>query len=186
MANQHDAKYVETSVTLHHHVDELLVGIIRQIRKQLNVTFPDISPLFNKKQKYTKGPRNFLKRILRLNKKNKEPVENVIEYWPVLYRINTDQCYIELFYVKVDVQIMTVINSTLPNIYCVYIYCDVHPRNRFNHFAGAHCFYSICEVNCYCFKNKILMTHYILFPFIWLIDWSIKLQNFMNKTQRHG
>lgn len=49
-------------------------------------------------------------------------MENVIEYWPVLYRINTDQCYIELFYVKVDVQIMTVINSTLPNIYCVYIY----------------------------------------------------------------
>lgn len=40
----------------------------------------------------------------------------------MLYRINTDQCYIELFYVKVDVQIMTVINSTLPNIYCVYIY----------------------------------------------------------------
>lgn len=80
VANQHDAKYVETSVTLHHHVDELLVGIIRQIRKQLNVTFPDISSLFNKKQKYTKGPRNFLKRILRLNKKNKEPVENVIEY----------------------------------------------------------------------------------------------------------
>lgn len=27
-------------------------------------------------------------------------MENVIEYWPVLYRINTDQCYIELFYVK--------------------------------------------------------------------------------------
>lgn len=49
-------------------------------------------------------------------------MENVIEYWPVLYRINTDQCYIELFYVKVDVQIMTVINSTLPNIYCVCIY----------------------------------------------------------------
>lgn len=113
MANQHDAKYVETSVTLHHHVDELLVGIIRQIRKQLNVTFPDISSLFNKKQKYTKGPRNFLKRILRLNKKNKEPVENVIEYWPVLYRIilckswctdyDCDKFYIAKYLLCIDI-----------------------------------------------------------------------------------
>lgn len=39
--------------------------------------------------------------------------------------MNTDQCYIELFYVKVDVQIMTVINSTLPNIYIVMYILEI-------------------------------------------------------------
>ncbi|XP_062574265.1 GTP-binding protein GEM-like [Saccostrea cucullata] len=80
VANQHDAKYIETSVTLHHHVDELLVGIIRQIRLQLNGIIPTFVSFTNKKQKYIKGPRNFLKKILKLKRKSKESVENVIEY----------------------------------------------------------------------------------------------------------
>ncbi|XP_061197801.1 GTP-binding protein GEM-like [Saccostrea echinata] len=80
VANQHDAKYIETSVTLHHHVDELLVGIIRQIRLQLNGIIPTFVSFNSKKQKYIKGPRNFLKKILKLKRKSKESVENVIEY----------------------------------------------------------------------------------------------------------
>jgi hypothetical protein len=80
VANQHEAKYIETSVTLHHHVDELLVGVIRQIRMQLHVTFPEIVPLNAKKPKHMKGPRDFLRKILKLKRKHKEPVENVIEY----------------------------------------------------------------------------------------------------------
>lgn len=75
VAHQHDAKYIETSVTLHHHIDELLVGILRQIRIKLNVIYPEVTQSKNNK----KGPRGLLKRLFRLSRKNEELVENVFE-----------------------------------------------------------------------------------------------------------
>lgn len=75
VAHQHDAKYIETSVTLHHHIDELLVGILRQIRIKLNIIYPEVTQSKNSK----KGPRGLLKRIFRLSRKNEELVENVFE-----------------------------------------------------------------------------------------------------------
>ncbi|XP_062574257.1 GTP-binding protein RAD-like [Saccostrea cucullata] len=74
VADRHDAKYIETSVTLHHHVDELLAGILRQIRIKLNVILPETTPTKSKK-----GPKGLLKKLFRKNKKSGEPEENVFD-----------------------------------------------------------------------------------------------------------
>ncbi|XP_061197149.1 GTP-binding protein RAD-like [Saccostrea echinata] len=74
VANRHDAKYIETSVTLHHHVDELLVGILRQIRIKLNIILPESTQTKNKR-----GPKGLLKKLFRINRKGVEPEENVFD-----------------------------------------------------------------------------------------------------------
>jgi Rad/Gem-related GTP binding protein 1 len=41
LAITHDCKYIETSATLDHHVNELLVGILTQIKLKLNPDFTE-------------------------------------------------------------------------------------------------------------------------------------------------
>ncbi|KAJ8302583.1 hypothetical protein KUTeg_018979, partial [Tegillarca granosa] len=41
LALEHDAKYTETSAAVNHHVDDLLVGLLSQIRYKLNPSLPE-------------------------------------------------------------------------------------------------------------------------------------------------
>ncbi len=43
IAMKYDCKYTETSVAINHHVDELLVGILSQIRFKLSVPSEDFN-----------------------------------------------------------------------------------------------------------------------------------------------
>ncbi|KAK3085532.1 hypothetical protein FSP39_004748 [Pinctada imbricata] len=67
-ALQYDAKYTETSAALNHNVDELLVGMLNQIRFKLNPSLPE--PVLRVQAKKSvskmpsfKGPRHFLSRL---------------------------------------------------------------------------------------------------------------------------
>ncbi|XP_069112518.1 uncharacterized protein [Argopecten irradians] len=67
-ALQYDAKYTETSAALNHHVDELLVGMLSQIRFKLNPTLPEpVLAVESKKSSVSrmsfKGPFDLLSRL---------------------------------------------------------------------------------------------------------------------------
>ncbi|XP_033754460.1 uncharacterized protein LOC117337543 [Pecten maximus] len=68
IALQYDAKYTETSAALNHHVDELLVGMLSQIRFKLNPTLPEpVLAVESKKSSISrmsfKGPFDLLSRL---------------------------------------------------------------------------------------------------------------------------
>ncbi|PVD21281.1 hypothetical protein C0Q70_19452 [Pomacea canaliculata] len=72
VATTFDCKYVETSAALNHYVDELLVGIISQIRLQLSIPFTTIffpgkeaGKRRKSKKPLCKGPRGFLNKLFR-------------------------------------------------------------------------------------------------------------------------
>ena len=71
VATTFDCKYVETSAALNHYVDELLVGIISQIRLQLSIPFSTIffphKDAKRRKNKKTlcKGPKGFFSRLFK-------------------------------------------------------------------------------------------------------------------------
>lgn len=44
VAKKYDCRYIETSAALNHHVDELLVGILSQIREQVGLSANKLSP----------------------------------------------------------------------------------------------------------------------------------------------
>jgi hypothetical protein len=74
-ATQFDCKYVETSAALNHHVDELLVGIVSQIRLKLNPELSDsLSDSYKRKSKAIKchsqkGARGLLHKLFRKSSK---------------------------------------------------------------------------------------------------------------------
>lgn len=92
LATTFDCKYAETSAALNHYVDELLVGIISQIRLQLAIPFTTIffpgkeAKRRKDKKMLCKGPKGFLTRLFRRGgfgshggKKDKG-VDNLFDY----------------------------------------------------------------------------------------------------------
>lgn len=86
MAETYDCKYTETSAALNHYVDELLVGILTQIRLHMRIPFTTISfpgkeprPDDPKERRRSmKGPRGFLSRLFkRGSRKKMKPCENL-------------------------------------------------------------------------------------------------------------
>ncbi|KAK3086685.1 hypothetical protein FSP39_021960 [Pinctada imbricata] len=83
VASDYHCKYIETSATLNHHVDELLVGVLRQIRLLLD---PDVSfqaryrilkeERDNHRSKKSKG---FLSRLFRKNVQDVYKCENLFQ-----------------------------------------------------------------------------------------------------------
>ncbi|KAK7498109.1 hypothetical protein BaRGS_00010697, partial [Batillaria attramentaria] len=71
VATTFDCKYAETSAALNHYVDELLVGIVSQIRLQLSIPFTTIffpgkeAKRRKEKKALCKGPKGFLTRLFR-------------------------------------------------------------------------------------------------------------------------
>lgn len=87
-AETYDCKYTETSAAVNHHVDELLVGILTQIRLHMSLPFTTISfpgkEQRNKEEKKEKrrriidGPLAFFAKLFRRNsKKVLKPCENL-------------------------------------------------------------------------------------------------------------
>ncbi|XP_055892818.1 GTP-binding protein GEM-like [Biomphalaria glabrata] len=86
VSETYDCKYVEISAALNHHMDELLVGILTQIRLHMRIPFTTIS--FpgkesrsndrKEKKKAFRGPRGFFSRLFRrAGRKKPKPCENL-------------------------------------------------------------------------------------------------------------
>ncbi|KAH9495548.1 hypothetical protein Btru_013538 [Bulinus truncatus] len=86
VSETYDCKYAETSAALNHHLDELLVGILTQIRLHMRIPFTTIS--FpgkesknrdrKEKKKAFRGPRGFFSRLFRrAGRKKPKPCENL-------------------------------------------------------------------------------------------------------------
>lgn len=80
-AHQYDCKYAETSAALNHHVDELLVGILKQIRLHLENREPEEKTV--KKHKERKGSfkiaRGLLSKLFGKHSKKDKSCENLYE-----------------------------------------------------------------------------------------------------------
>ncbi|KAL8614722.1 hypothetical protein ACOMHN_017060 [Nucella lapillus] len=90
LATTFDCKYAETSAALNHHVDELLVGIITQIRLQLAIPFTtilfpnkDSAKAPKNKKALCKGPKGFFYKLFRRggsrSAKKDKGVENLMD-----------------------------------------------------------------------------------------------------------
>uniref|UniRef100_A0A0B6Z5E0 Small monomeric GTPase n=2 Tax=Arion vulgaris TaxID=1028688 RepID=A0A0B6Z5E0_9EUPU len=86
VAETYDCKYTEISAALNHFVDELLVGILTQIRLHMSIPFTTISfpgkgsksDDRKERRKVLKGPRGFFSRLFkRSSRKKLKPCENL-------------------------------------------------------------------------------------------------------------
>ncbi|XP_059156716.1 GTP-binding protein REM 1-like [Physella acuta] len=82
VAETYDCKYAEVSASLNHHLDELLVGILTQIRLHMRIPFTTISfpgkEPRAEKTRPVKGPRSFFMRLFRrYGRKSERPCENL-------------------------------------------------------------------------------------------------------------
>lgn len=70
LASKFICKYIETSATLNHQVDELLVGILKQIKRKLNPEVTDKIAVTSKDVCF-KGPKGLLNKLFHLKPKVK-------------------------------------------------------------------------------------------------------------------
>ncbi|CAG2187287.1 unnamed protein product [Mytilus edulis] len=83
LAKEFDCKYIETSAVLNHKVDELLVGILKQIKLKLNPEAIEKAVMMSqdKGKKYSsrKGPKKLLEKLFRRNCKSLSRLENLFD-----------------------------------------------------------------------------------------------------------
>ncbi|CAC5390651.1 unnamed protein product [Mytilus coruscus] len=83
LAKKFDCKYIETSAVLNHKVDELLVGILKQIKLKLNPEAIEKAGMLSqdkgKKHSSRKGPKKLLDKLFRRNCKSLSGLENVFD-----------------------------------------------------------------------------------------------------------
>ncbi|XP_069112517.1 GTP-binding protein RAD-like [Argopecten irradians] len=82
MAEHFHSKYAETSVTLNHHVDELLVGVLRQIRLKLEPEVGEKSETSSSDghgRRKNKGARGLLSRLFRKSSKQSSSCEDLYD-----------------------------------------------------------------------------------------------------------
>ena len=78
LATQHECKYIEVSAGLNHKVDELLVGILRQIRLKRHI--PTSTSSSNKFQEEAnhEGPKGIVGRLFRRNSRAFRSCDNLM------------------------------------------------------------------------------------------------------------
>lgn len=80
LADTHCCKYIETSVALNHQVDELLVGILRQIRLSRNKKSPQVNPGSHSKPKVKRsGALGLLDRLFSRKAKSGSTCDNLYD-----------------------------------------------------------------------------------------------------------
>ena len=81
IAHQYKCKYIETSAALNHNVDELLVGILSQIRLVVTPGVQVNPPTFSPKKQHLSGPRKLLNKIFKKHemKEAKNSIENLFK-----------------------------------------------------------------------------------------------------------
>lgn len=82
LAKEFDCKYIETSAVLNHKVDELLVGILKQIKLKLNPEAIEKAVMMSqdKEKKHSrKGPKKILDKLFRRNCKSLSRLENLFD-----------------------------------------------------------------------------------------------------------
>ncbi|XP_063442421.1 GTP-binding protein GEM-like [Mytilus trossulus] len=83
LAKEFDCKYIETSAVLNHKVDELLVGILKQIKLKLNPEAIEKAVMMSqdkgKKHSSRKGPKKLLDKLFRRNCKSLSRLENLFD-----------------------------------------------------------------------------------------------------------
>lgn len=81
IAEEYGCKYAEVSVTLNHKVDELLVGIIQQIRLKLNVDTKDSQSVCVRENSVKRlslsGPKSLFYKLLKKNDRNSKSCDNL-------------------------------------------------------------------------------------------------------------
>ena len=92
LATQHESKYIEVSAGLNHKVDELLVGILRQIRLKRQI--PTSTSTSNKFQDEAnhEGPKGIVGRLFRRNSRAFRSCDNLMVGWPKTGPVWTLQC----------------------------------------------------------------------------------------------
>lgn len=85
IADIYDCKYIETSATLNHMVDELLLGLLKQIKLKLN---PDVmteaaANMIAQDQKVKppteRSPKRIINKLFRKGSKTKNKCDNLFE-----------------------------------------------------------------------------------------------------------
>lgn len=85
IAKDYDCKYIETSAALNHKVDELLVGLLKQIKLKLNpeaiekATANMIAQDQLEKPSSGKGPKKLLSKLFRKGSKTRSTCDNLFE-----------------------------------------------------------------------------------------------------------
>ncbi|CAC5375046.1 unnamed protein product [Mytilus coruscus] len=83
LAKEFDCKYIETSAVLNHKVDELLVGILKQIQLKLNPEAIEKAVMLSqdkmKKHSSCNGPKKLLNKLFRRNYKPLTRCENLFD-----------------------------------------------------------------------------------------------------------
>lgn len=85
IAKEYDCKYIETSAALNHRVDELLVGLLKQIKLKLNPEAIEkaaatmIAQDLSERLSSGKGPKKLLNRLFRKGSKSKSSCDNLFE-----------------------------------------------------------------------------------------------------------
>lgn len=84
-ANQYDSKYAETSAALNHHVDELLVGVLSQIRLKHDPGAVEEHEAHKTHKEHRKGSfriaKGILTKLFRKHSKKDKSCENLYELW---------------------------------------------------------------------------------------------------------
>lgn len=84
-ANQYDSKYAETSAALNHHVDELLVGVLSQIRLKHDLGAVEEHEAHKTHKEHRKGSfriaKGILTKLFRKHSKKDKSCENLYELW---------------------------------------------------------------------------------------------------------
>lgn len=68
LAKQFDCKYIETSVAFNLQIDELLVGVLKQIKTQLNPESSEIIKTSSEGRR-SKGPKGLLSKLFKRRSK---------------------------------------------------------------------------------------------------------------------
>ena len=77
LATQHEIKYIEVSAGLNHKTDDLLVGILRQIRLKRNIHPSNSSNKFQDEANH-EGPKGIVGRLFRRNSRAFRSCDNLM------------------------------------------------------------------------------------------------------------
>ena len=77
----HECKYIEVSAGLNHKTDELLVGILRQIRLKRNLTTSNSHNNKFQDEANHEGPKGIVGRLFRRNSRAFRSCDNLMVSW---------------------------------------------------------------------------------------------------------
>lgn len=129
-ANQYDSKYAETSAALNHHVDELLVGVLSQIRLKHDPGAVEEHEAHKTHKEHRKGSfriaKGILTKLFRKHSKKDKSCENLYELW----RHGCSVCIFErLWFLWLCICVYVFFFIYLSSIYLKLFFLDIKHMN---------------------------------------------------------